>query len=135
MRSLRARPACEAVRLQAAGPWAQQASTELLASARADVDEIAEWVAVDHCRAAGQALAYLPPQVQRLRSTAAAGTLPWRTGPAGSLLAATCMLLHRLLRPSTPGTSPGPHNLQLWSWRAPVSPQRCCRWWRRSWMP
>ena len=46
-----------------AGPWGQHASTELLASTRADVDEIAEWVSVDYCKAAAQTLAFLPQQV------------------------------------------------------------------------
>ena len=50
--------------MQAApGPWGAQAPTELLASARADVDEISEWVAVDYSRAVSQMLAFLPDQV------------------------------------------------------------------------
>ena len=50
--------------VQAAGPWGAQASTDLLASARADVDEISEWVTVDFSRAMSQTLAFLPEQVR-----------------------------------------------------------------------
>ena len=49
--------------MQASGPWGARASTDLLASARADVDEISEWVAVDYSRAMSQVLAFLPEQV------------------------------------------------------------------------
>ena len=49
--------------MQASGPWGARASTDLLASARADVDEVSEWVAVDYSRAMSQVLAFLPEQV------------------------------------------------------------------------
>ena len=50
--------------LQAQRPWGAEASTELLASACADVDELAEWVTVDYCQAARKTLAFLPPQAK-----------------------------------------------------------------------
>ena len=49
--------------MQASEPESREPSMDQLASARADIDEISEWVAVDYCQAARKTLSFLPSQV------------------------------------------------------------------------
>ena len=57
------------VGLQGPYQWAVEASVEVLARVRADVDEVAEWVHVDYSQALSSLLPFTPDQVPSLIPT------------------------------------------------------------------